>query len=79
MVLFNDVGIFAEGCILEVKTSFLATNDSRFARVVTRPIVHQIFVSVVRDVLQVPAVPQIVLAENIIRGCRLKISSGDVG
>ena len=65
-LLFNDIGILAEGCIPEMKSSFLTTNDSRFARVVTRPIVHQLFTSVVRDVLQVPAVPKIVLAEKIL-------------
>ena len=67
-VLFNDVCIFAEGCIPGVKASFLATNDSKFARVVARPIVYQIFSRVVRDILEVPAVPEVVLAENIIGG-----------
>lgn len=38
-VLFNGICIFAEGCIPELKATFLATNDSKFARVVARSIV----------------------------------------
>lgn len=65
-LLFNDIAIFAEACIPE--SSFLATNDCKFAKVVTRPIMNQLFTSVVRDVLEVSAVPKIVLAERIIEG-----------
>ena len=60
-VLFNSICIFTEGCIPELKASFLATHDSKFARVVARPIVYPIFSSVVRDVFKVPVVPEVVL------------------
>ena len=67
-VLFNDMCIFAEGCIPGMKASFLATNDSKFVRVVARPVVYPIFSSVVRDVLEVPAVPEVMLAEKTVGG-----------
>ena len=60
-VLFNGICIFAEGRIPELNASFLAINDSKFARIVARPIVYPIFSSVVRDVLKVPVVPEVVL------------------
>ena len=70
-LLFNDVCKFAEGCIPGVKSSFLATNDSKFARVVTRPLIYPIFLRVVRDILEVPVVPEVVLAENVIGGMKI--------
>ena len=81
-LLFNDIAIFVEACILKVKSSFLATNDCKFTKVVTRPIVNQLFTSVVRDIIEVTAVPKIVLAEKIVEAPRTRTrataSTGDI-
>ena len=51
-----------------VKAAFLATNDCKFARVVTRPFVQQIYSDTVCNVLGVSMVPEVVLAEEVIEG-----------
>ena len=51
-----------------VKAALLATNDCKFARVVTRPFVKQIYSDTVCNVLGVSMVPEVVLAEEVIEG-----------
>ena len=60
--------IFAEGCMPGVKAAFLASNDRKFAWVVTRPFVKQIYSDTVCSVLGVSMVPEVVLAEEVIEG-----------